>query len=275
LHCLALLSAHNAYAQSAAGGAPAPEPREKALLRLTDGNHLFRAGDYDGAVTAYREAYALVPSDKLHFNIGLAEKMRGNSVEATRELDRFLASEVGQSTDLRTDAVRYLDELSLVIATVRVQMADGDHVLVDGVPMEGVASDRPLRLAPGVHQLIVRRPGHADWGQGLDLVAGANLSVTPVDAPVVVTQVFAIDRTLKPMSSAPSLVDPPPAMPSPESNDSETSPPIYRRWWFWTVVAGVVAGGAIALAIRGADSGGGCQMTHNCAAATRKGLETQ
>ena len=253
-------------APSEAGLVSGSEAREQARAHLAEGNRLFRAADYDGAVREYRAAHQLVPSGKLHFNIGLAEKMRGNPVEAARELDRFLADDSTVDPGLRADASRYLDELAGVVATVHFSLSHPSHVVVDGAPIDPPAPERPLRLAPGRHQIVVRRDDapEVSWGRSLDLVAGAPLTLVP-ELDAAAAPLTATSGALRGSSSATAATSL--AASSPEAEPAAAmAPPIYRRWWFWAAVVGVAGAGLTATAIWAGHDGDRCSLQLNCLA---------
>ena len=270
------------------GDAPASrDKREAARLHLAEGNRLFRATDFDGAAREYRAAYDLVPSGKLHFNIGLAEKMRGNPVEAARELDRFLAAEPAADAELRADATGYLEDLSGIVSSVQLQVNSASRVMavtVDGAPIESPPPGCPLRLAPGRHEIVVRRDDSPPWGHTLDLVAGASLTLVPdLDMPLSAAArtdgAPLVAQGARASSGRPAAAPSGGALQASSSSTAPTPPrasPIYRRWWFWAAVAGVTGAGFAAAAVwagRGSDNGAGptCALPMNCLA-LMKGL---
>src|SRR5206468_7323218 len=58
---------------------------------LREGNALYKKGDYTGALEKFQDAYATVPSPKLLFNIGQAERDLGRTVDAIQAFEKFLA----------------------------------------------------------------------------------------------------------------------------------------------------------------------------------------
>jgi hypothetical protein len=253
-------SSAKAAAPSEPGLPPGGDAHEQARVHLAEGNRLFRAADYDGAVREYRAAHELVPSAKLHFNIGLAEKMRGNPVQAARELDQFLADASTVDPGLRADASRYLDELAGMVATVNVHLSHPSLVTIDGAPIESPAVQRPLRLTPGRHDIAVRRVAAPAvvWGRALELVAGTPLTVVPeLETPIA--PIAGASST----SSSTSLTS---SSPEAEPAPAAGATPIYRRWWFWVAIAGVAGAGLTATAIWAGHNNDGCALQSNCVA---------
>jgi tetratricopeptide (TPR) repeat protein len=83
----AVLSAAPAYADNALRPERIPT---KARLLAEKGRALHNAGDYNAAVSAFKEAYVLAPSPGLLFNIAQAYRLAGNCDEAAWMYRRFL-----------------------------------------------------------------------------------------------------------------------------------------------------------------------------------------
>ena len=249
-----LASAAPSRAEAPPGADPPQAAREEVQRALTEGNRLLRERRFDDAVKEYRRAYAIDPKPKLHFNIGVAERMRGNHVEAAAEMDRFLDGAKEADPDLRADAVRYLAELAATVATVKVQgLGPGSALVIDGEPVEDTGGQRPIRLTPGRHEVLVRRSDGSDWGRTLELAAGASVTVVPemASAPAPKKPLHAEGLAL--------AVQPAPAI------EASRERPLYGRWWFWTAVAGVVGAGIGAYALWGGHSDA-CVRSNNCIA---------
>lgn len=73
---------------------PAPMTPEQADLRARDkatsAKRLFDRGEYDAAIGDYREAYRLVPSTGLLYNLGQAYRLAGRCAEASDAYRRYL-----------------------------------------------------------------------------------------------------------------------------------------------------------------------------------------
>jgi hypothetical protein len=135
---------------------------------------------------------------------------------------------------------------------VRVQGLGPDSALVvDGEAVEDAGGQRPIRLPPGRHQVLVRRVDGPDWGRTLELAAGASVTVIPEVASAPLAK-----KT--PRAETPVLaVEPVPA------TQAGNERPVYRRWWFWTAVVAVAAAGGGAYALWGRHNDD-CLRTNNC-----------
>src|SRR5215471_12025381 len=65
--------------------------RASARAKLVEGVELLRRDDYAHALARFQEAYALVPSPNIHYDIGLAYLGLGRDIDALYAFDAFLA----------------------------------------------------------------------------------------------------------------------------------------------------------------------------------------
>ena len=96
--------------------------REAARAKLVDGVAALKRDDYQAALSRFEEAYALVPSPKIHYDFGLAYVGLGRSAEALAAFERFLAEAPDAPADKRERA-------TAMVAKLR---ADGGKVPRDG-----------------------------------------------------------------------------------------------------------------------------------------------
>ncbi|MEP6653702.1 MAG: tetratricopeptide repeat protein [Myxococcales bacterium] len=78
---------------------PAEDKRSAARARLVDGDHLLKTGEFQQALAAFKDAYALFPSPKIHYNFALAYQGMGRNADALEALDTFLRD----ATDVRPE----------------------------------------------------------------------------------------------------------------------------------------------------------------------------
>ena len=76
------------------------EPRRAA--KLVEGVAALKRGDHQAALTRFEEAYALVPSPKIHYDFGLAYVGLGRTADALAAFERFLA----EAPDAPPDSAR-------------------------------------------------------------------------------------------------------------------------------------------------------------------------
>src|SRR5205814_1129304 len=76
-----------------------------------------KRGDYQAALARFEEAYALVPSPKIHYDFGLAYVGLGRPADALAAFERFLAEAPDAPPDKREKAAS-------LISTLRAQVAE-------------------------------------------------------------------------------------------------------------------------------------------------------
>jgi tetratricopeptide (TPR) repeat protein len=97
----------------------------KARLLAEKGRAFHNAGDYNAAVSAFKEAYVLAPSPGLLFNIAQAYRLAGNCDEAAWMYRRFLdTNPIGNHRTLAENhlvAVERCGSGGLVVGTIESQ----------------------------------------------------------------------------------------------------------------------------------------------------------
>ncbi len=82
---------------SAEADPPAPtasvEVRARAKEQSDRGRRFYELGEYDRAIAAYREAYMILPSPGVLFNLGQAHRLKGDCVAAASSYRGFLRTE--------------------------------------------------------------------------------------------------------------------------------------------------------------------------------------
>jgi hypothetical protein len=183
----------------AQGGAE--DARSAARARGEQGLSLYEQKRWAEAFTAFREADALFHAPTLTLFMGHCERSRGHLVEA-RALYARLASEpvpVAAPEQFRKAQAQARAEIDLLIARVpRIIVvvtganAEGAHVEVDGVAIDGGELTAGKSLNPGAHTLVARAKGASarrtiTLAEGeeerleLALVADATASAAPID----------------------------------------------------------------------------------------------
>lgn len=200
--------------------------RARARALLQEGAAFMEERQYDRAVESFREAYRLVPSPKVLYNLGVAYLSVARYADALAALERFLAEATDAPEANRETARRHVADLRGKVATLTLT-SDRPlaEVVLDGRSLGEVAMDRPLTIDAGPHDLRAVSNGRA-VDQRLTAPAGGRVAVTlTFEAP-------------PPTAPAPAAA--PPALTLTAA--PEAPPPLTRRPWFW-----VAAGGAVAL----------------------------
>ena len=176
-----------AAALASAGPARAEAPpaneaaRSAARAKLVEGVDALGRGEHRLALDKFEQAYALVPSPKIHYDFGLAYLGLGRRAEALSAFERFLAEAQDAPADKREKAAQRAAALRPQVgaATVTVEGArDGVTIAVDGREVGRAPLARPVYLDPGRHELAARLPGGgAGPVQSIDAHAGATIDV--------------------------------------------------------------------------------------------------
>lgn len=271
-------------AAPAPAAAPAPEAPAataidpRAAERKADGDRAMESLRYSDALESYRAAYEIQPRPELLYNMGRALQATGDFPGALEKLDSF----VEQAPPELKARVPKLAELVSEVRNRVTRVAftsnvDGARVLVRQKVVGTTPFARPVLLNAGKASLEVTADGHAPIHRVLDLPPGGELAV-PLDlAPLSDRALLVVSS---PVKGARVTVDGTPAGTVPtetiiragrhlirvERDGFEPAqssavlvagerkelslplaetPPITSRWWFWTSIGAVVAGGVV------------------------------
>src|SRR4051794_20380881 len=78
--------------------------KASAQILLREGTALFDRGDGAAALRKFEQAYAIFPSPKIWFDIGVAERVLDRPVEALQAFQRFLGEAVQAPVESRREA---------------------------------------------------------------------------------------------------------------------------------------------------------------------------
>jgi tetratricopeptide (TPR) repeat protein len=205
--------------------------RAKALLQ--EGARQMDERQYDRAVESFTEAYRLVPSPKVLYNLGIAYLSVARYADALDALERFLAGAPDAPEANLATARRHVADLRGKVSTLAIKSDQpGADLTLDGRARGVVTFDHELTIDAGPHELRARA-GDATLEERFTAVAGQRatleLSFAKAAAP-----------------GAPPVLMAPPADAPPPLVDVASTParaPLTRRPVFWVVVgaAAVVA----------------------------------
>ncbi|MDB4983285.1 MAG: TonB-dependent receptor [Myxococcales bacterium] len=200
--------------------------RAKALLQ--EGAEQMEARQYDKAVDTFGEAYRLVPSPKVLYNLGIAYLSVARYADALEALEGFLREATDAPSESQETARRHIDELRPKVAALDITSdRPGAELILDGRSRGETTFDHALTIDAGPHELRARA-GDATAEQRFTAQAGQRVAVTLTFAAAPVLAAVA------PASALASLVTAPSAPPEGAAR------PVYRRPWFW-VAAGAAA----------------------------------
>jgi len=254
-------------AQAAASSATPAQPKtyDQWLDRAVEA---FGAENFAQAYEAFEQAYKLRPNARVARGLGIAALRLGRYTEAEAALHSSLKDTRQSLTTEQSDEVaRLMAWMQTSLGSLRVQWRrerpPGTELRVD----ERAAPDGRLLLYPGRHHVVVAAPGYSAQEHDVEIVAGSEyrlaLSLTEAGAPspgvspAHAAQSIASPRAAEDMRAVSAL---PPATlgqtaPRPATSavalgteragvDRTTgASSVFERWWFWTLVGAVAAGG--------------------------------
>jgi hypothetical protein len=200
--------AANPAAQPAAQAQVTPDQaRIDAEKRNAEGLERYQRGDYDGARLAFQQAWAVLASVDLLYNLARAEVKSGHALEAIVHLRQILRNTKATPDD-REKAQRLLDDANRVTAHIAVEAPAGATIYIDKIESGDAPVGEAFDVTPGKHVCEARANGAA--------------RVIEVEASVgaVVTARFALDQARAPTVSAPVPV----AGPQPVAASGESAP---------------------------------------------------
>jgi len=191
----------------------------------------FRRGNFAEAREHFARAHALFPTARTLRGLGMSEFELRNYVEAVERLEQALASQ-DKPLDgtLREETAALLGRAKAYVGEILLQIDPSSaRVQVDGFPVEVSAGQR-IRLEVGDHVLEVTADGYLTERRAL-AVRGEQV----IELRVKLSQPYANGPTKEEPST---LVA--------KSDGAPHDTPLYKRWWLWTGVGAVIAGGVIA-----------------------------
>jgi len=256
---------------------PATEDRTRAAELKQRGDTAIDSMRYDEAVDAYTKAYAMTKDPALLYNRARALQALGDFPGALEGLEGFaraaspeLKARVPRLAELLAEVRSHVATLALScnVAGVRILLRDK---VVGTTPLAG-----SLRLTAGAAKIEMTAEGYLPYAKTLDLPAGG---VLDLDVTLVSKAKASILALRAPVAGTTAIVDgkvvgnpPVEVVVEPGTHrivaraegyaDSETSavvsggeqkqvdlmlkqkPGLTSKWWFWTGLGVVVAGGA-------------------------------
>ncbi len=201
---------------------------ERARELFTEGIGLAEESNFSEAALRFREAYALVPSPNIAYNLAVALVELGEITEASALVETVLTDEEADE-GIRQLATGLRERIAGRAAHLRISLSGprGDaEVHLDDRTLGEEALGTSIEVDPGAHVVLAERQGTILERQEVTAEAGQNVDVT-------------LDPSTWPGN------EPPPPPPS-ES--------IFGKWWFWAIVGGavLVVGAGVAIGIAAA-----------------------
>lgn len=234
-------SARPSHAQSRSPGSDevvAQKEFEEALAA-------FSAKDYETARRLFLKVYRLRPTANVAQNLGRAELLTGNYVEAARHLLACLRADDAREP-ARKLAHEALREAESHIGKLKIDVnVDDANVLVDGEsygtsPVLG----QTVYVEPGKHTIAARKNGYADATKAVDVGPGQLATVVLVLRPSTERPTGDTPSTTPPINPDATKVVVEPVDPHRSSSLPGASTSSTRTW----IVAGLGAAAVVATA---------------------------
>jgi len=232
-------------------------PKEEAArAEVAAGTAAYNLGYYDDAARHYEEAYRQVPDPALLFNIGQAYRLAGKPDRAITAYRSYLRTAPADAAN-RSQVEKRIPELEKLVAEMKnAQTAPPPGTLPAAAP----AAIPPAVPAPS-NAPAVPPPAHEGQGNGAS-AAASSVVAEPVEQSASTFPMFGAPPS--PVTSGTqSTADTAPgadlgAASSPAAGES---PPVYKRWWFWTGLGAVVAAGIVTAVVLSSGSSKGIPGT--------------
>lgn len=206
---------------SAGQPARAADPRtESAREHSAQGDAYYKLEKYGNAIGEYEQAYLAKSDPSFLYNIAQCHRLMGQNTEALNFYRRFLRD--APNAPNRPVAEKHIKDLE-----------DASHATLEPPPVAAL----PPAVPPAPEPAAPPAP-----------VAPSAPPAPPASPnPASTTTAPTLALSAPPPTSAPTGEMPPIGDTGAVSSPTE-SHPIYTRWWFWTAI-GVVAAGGIIIAL--------------------------
>jgi hypothetical protein len=227
---------------------------------VAEGIALREAGHDERALALFRRAYDRSRSVRALTQIALAEQALGRWVEAERDLERALRSTDTWIEQRRDLLERELARMRSRLGSLRVEANVPNATLRVSDRTFELARAKPVRVVAGEQAIEVRADGYLPVRRTVRVPAGGlareSVHLLPAGGSGAAaggdfgSEALMPDRPPGPSPSEPGGRDADRDDRGPGDDGSVAS-----KWWFWTLVVGIAAGGAaVALALTdGAD----------------------
>ncbi|MFT3709419.1 MAG: PEGA domain-containing protein [Archangium sp.] len=138
----------------------ANDAEKEAATRFQRGVSLFKDGDFEAALTEFKQAYRIAPFYEVLYNIGLTQRRLFQYGEAVKSLNDYLEQGGKKVTAQRREAVKKeLDEIRQLTCEVTVVVTGAGEAIikVDGVEVGKTPLKEPLLLRPGKRTIVAIR----------------------------------------------------------------------------------------------------------------------
>lgn len=207
---------NTAYAQTSSNDPTTVEAKQ----RFSEGIKFADQGDHEQARLKFGQAWALLKSPAILYNLARSEQLSNHPVEALEHWRMFLkmGSDPKVTPEQKQRASENQQELTKKVGQIEVDAPSGAKVTIDGKSVDWTANADPFPVLPGKHVVEATVDGKTRTAN-IDCAAGLVTKATLNEAP------------------APTPVTPPPPPVSPPPKEPEPG--------FWTTGRAIGAGAAV------------------------------
>jgi hypothetical protein len=202
-----------------------------------EGRRLYGQKDYPAALAKFEAAANLYRSYRIELNIAFTKDRLGRSAEAAHVFERYLIEHPNSEKQASAMVLDRLTQIRRELAMVTVDATVNGAVFeVVGEAQYAIPIRHRIYLSPGRHRLRVTEETRVLYSREVDLRPGQHFWVR-------------LDRIAATQAPDEARIGGDAVAPAPRSK------PLYKKWWFWTLVGAVVAGTAVGI-VAGTSAGG-------------------
>lgn len=245
------MSSSLCFAQTPAPRAPAPAQDEYKDL-LDRAVEAFEQNQFARAYDLFEEAYSLRPNARVQRGLGIAALRLERYTQAKRALAAALEDHRQPLTSRQHEEVsKLLSWMQTNLGTLRVELTSpvpSDYELwVDRKP----SAETAVVVTAGGHDVTARAPGYEQQERHVEIEAGSTLQL---ELTLVPSRKALSKNALSPRNaaSAPAAAPTRPVVASlpdhpdePQRDRQVDNKTVFERWWFWTAIGVVAAGGVV------------------------------
>ncbi len=207
---------------------------ELAKAHHEQGLSFFDQGQFDLALTEFKNAYALIPNYRLLLNIALTQEQLGNLRSAYKSLEQFLSEGSEKlSEEEAANVMNQLKELRGRLGSVQITLeSDAKEVSLDGDALDPKTLNQPLLVNPGRHQLVILSRDGRNQSRGFSVEEGETKTID------------LLGESAATSPSSPKMVEVGSKSSEPTDTGVVSGQPTFP-WWAWTATGALGAGAAV------------------------------
>ena len=217
----------------------------------------FKSGDIEGAKELYEELLKEGDKEAL-YNLGVCEARLGRYGLAIERFEEYLKEKGEDLTEEKREEIEdKIDALKKLAGKIKIEVKpEGIQGLKIEIGGREIASGEWRWIRVGRHKLEVKAEGYKDWSDDIKVIAGKEEVIT-VELKKEEKEAVKEEKKLKEVKEEEIIAKREVKKRKEEKlevgemervkrKEIEGEEPIYKRWWFWTIVGGVVlVGGGV------------------------------